>query len=222
MNTEVAIALITAASSLLGIGLKAYVEYKTAKTKKTLNRVSKPKLCTHSIFNRLTMYCNQVTTTFSLENKGKEQVFKCLLLQKLQISNSSLQELITILDEKLEKTDIKSEELYQLFKDNLDKSNADMNQFFYQNDSYTKDEKNCLEIVNKKFLQWHYARTQYMYETIYNICCASLFYDDAYSKCVTVLDIYCSIYSDMLTDAQQTLNSLNGDLKGLRFRGYEL
>lgn len=227
MQIEVMVALISAAGSLLGIGMKAYFSFRKVRLEYEIEQkkelLEKPKLSTHVLFNRLTMYMTQVETTFCIVNKGKEAVFKCLLIAKIKIGYDSLLKLAEDIDKKLE-TDgnISSEGLYDLFRANLSENLKEMELFFLKNSSYTPDEQECLKIVNKKFECWHYPRTQYLGETIYTICCASLFYKDAYSKSVSIFDTYCSIYSDLLNDAQHTLNSLNGDLNGLKFKGYIL
>lgn len=227
MRVEVIAALITVAGSLLGIGMKAYFDFKRVKMIQDMKAkevdMDKPKLSTHILFNRLIMYTAQVENTFSIPNKGKESVFRCLLLEKIKTGRESLTNLAQEIDEKLElQQDIPSTELYEMFERNLEKNLSEMHVFFLRDNTYSVEEQECLKIVNKKFESWHYPRTQYLTETIYTICCASLFYKDAYTKAVSIFDTYCSVYSDLLNDAQQTLNSLNGDLNGLIFKGNKL
>jgi predicted DNA-binding protein len=227
MQIEIIVALVSLAGSLLGIGLKAYFDFRKVKLEYCLKQkkaaAEKPKLATHILFNRLTMYTNQVETTFSIPNKGKEAVFRCLLLAKIKIGYDTLLALAEEIDERLDTNqDISSTEIYTMFKNNIEQSLSEMEIFFLKDDSYTAEERECLKIVSKKFECWHYPRIQYVMETIYTVCCASLFYKDAYSKAVSIFDTYCSVYSDLLNDAQHTLNSLNGDLNGLKFKNYSL
>lgn len=227
MQTEYIVALISLTGSLLGIGMKSYFDFRKVRFEHELKQKKlqseKPKLSTHILFNRLTMYTTQVETTFSIPNKGKEAVFRCLLLAKIKLGYNTLLKLAEEIDEKLEKNqDIPSDEIYTMFKDNLEQNLADLEVFFLKGDTYSIEEQECLRIVNKKFECWHYPRIQYISENIYTICCASLFYKDAYSKAVSIFDAYCSVYSDLLNDAQHTLNSLNGDLTGLKFKNHTL
>jgi len=227
MRVEILVALISVAGSLVGVGMKAYFDFRRVRLVHEMNKKKelseKPKLATHILFNRLIMYTTQVENTFSIANKGKEAVFRCLLLEKLKIGRDTLLHLAQDIDEKLEEDqDISSEDIYEMFKGNLQKNLAEMDIFFLKDDRYTMEEQECLKIVNKKFECWHSPRIQYITENIYTICCASLFYKDAYSKAVSIFDTYCSSYADLLNDAQHTLNSLNGDLNGLKFKDYIL
>ena len=222
MPTEVIVALIAAIGSIVGIGIKAYFDNK--KENKTSNKLSgQPKLVTHILFSRLSMYLNQIQNSFSISNKGKEEVFKCLLTAKISIGYNCLLKLAVQIDQSYEnKKTIDDSELYTLFKENLDENIKLMETFFINNKQFTKQEQECLKIVSKKFEKWHLPRIQYIYENMYMVCCASLFYKDTYSKVVTLFDIYCATYASMLNDAQLTLESLNGDLHGLKFKNYIL
>lgn len=222
MPTEIIVALIAAIGSIIGIGLKAYIDYKKNNNKSN-TAVSQPKLLTHILFSRLTMYLNQIQNSFSISNKGKEEVFKCLLITKISIGYNCLLQLAVRIDQDLEKKKvIEDSELYALFKENLDENIKLMETFYIDNKNFTKQEQECLKIVNKKFEKWHLPRIQYMYENMYMVCCASLFYRDTYTKVVTLFDIYCATYAAMLNDAQLTLESMNGDLHGLKFKNYTL
>lgn len=222
MNTEILVALITVSGSLLGIGMKAYFDFKKSQSS-NISYNNKPKLTTHVVFSRITMYINHIQNTFSIVNKGKEEVFKCLLTMKLNIGYKYLLELANTLDEKLEEeSTLNDYYIYNLFKENLNKNLEDMSTFYVNNDNFTKQEQECLRIVSKKFEKWHLSRIQYVMENMYMVCCSSLFYKDAYTKAVTLFDIYAATYAALLNDAQLTLESLNGDLHGLKFKGHIL
>jgi hypothetical protein len=92
---------------------------------------------------------------------------------------------------------------------------------YYKCPTYSKDEQAALDIVMDKFNKWHFPRIEYCAKTL-EIICFSKFYVDYNTKAAAVLDMYIGTFVDSINDAEQTLNELNGNLKGLKFRGIEM
>lgn len=92
---------------------------------------------------------------------------------------------------------------------------------YYKNDRYTESERRCLDTVMNKFNSWNYQRVQSLGESLMSIC-NSQFYSTKTIKSAVIFDMYIQLFVDMTNDAEQTIGSINGDMRGLVFRGVTL
>ena len=180
-----------------------------------------PKLEDHHIFSRIEMLRNYISVKFTLQNKGKELVFKDLLLNYLSIWEKGLKELA----QEIETMDVESDEVMKVkiqtvIMKNFNKNSAEFSNY-YKSTSYTSDEQRCLMVVMDKFNSWNYARTDSLCNSLMNICTCE-FYPTKEIKSAVIFDTYINLFTDMISDAEQTISQLNGDLRGLVFRGVTL
>jgi hypothetical protein len=210
MDSNIIVEIIAGVFGLATIILTALLNKSMKSNKEKL-----PELNKHHVFTRLEVLKNHISVNFSVQNKGKELVFKELLNNNLDIWKENLKELADILDTNCESMD------------NVAFQNTILNQFekglvsfssFYQTESYTNDEQEVLKIVMKKFNKWNYKRVDSFRDTLM-IVCTTQFYLDKKVKSAVIFDMYISFFVDTIYDAENTLGELNGDLRGCIFKG---
>ena len=178
----------------------------------------KVKLCSHPLFAKAELNKNVILSYFTLENKGKEVVFKEILVNHMDIYQKHLK----LLCESLDLNRIKdSNELYSKSVELVGNILTDLRTFYLKDNKFTSEEIKVLSIVMSKYNQWNYDREREIINRIQEVC-GSAFYPDLYSKAVTVFDTFLFAMNDTVADANKTLNSINGDLKGLKFKGVQI
>ena len=75
------------------------------------------------------------------------------------------------------------------------------------------------ELVIQKFNKWHETRVKFTVAGVKSVC-SSQFYKDNRARMAAVLDILTVAFHDTILDAERTLNSLNGELNNLKYKGY--
>lgn len=198
-------------SILLGRG-------KSKKEKELLEIQSSEKdlLVNHYLFNRIQELITHIDLKFALPNKAKELVIKDILKNIMLVYQKALYNLADEIDKNPEITD---EELSKLHLKVFTESIYDYTNFYF-NGYYTNEEKQVFSIIMPKFNKWHYPRIQFMQESIDRIS-KCIFYKDAKTKSSVIFDVYTGTFSDTILDAELTLNELNGELKGLSYKGYK-
>ena len=83
------------------------------------------------------------------------------------------------------------------------------------------EEKKALDIVMSKYDNWERDYTENLLCNI-STCCNNQFYNSLDTKASVIFDIYLTCAVEVINSAQKTLDSLNGDLKGLVFKGVRL
>ena len=176
------------------------------------------KLIYHPIFARLKALERALDLEFSLSNRGKEAVFRCILQHKISIFYDNLYELAKITEDCIGKCTSKAcNEVYNRNMKIFEESVTQYNTFFLNND-YTIEEQRCLELVMTKFNRWFQPRLERIVDNI-QLISDSQFYTDCRSRQGAIFDIYIGTFAETVTDAGKTLNEINGDLRGLIFKG---
>lgn len=175
-------------------------------------------LSSHPLFVRTNINKTNIRMYFTLENKGKEIVFKHILCQHMDIFNKHAK---TLCDKFTAKTVDDSDTLYAESVKVLDGILNDLRNFYVNDDGYYQQEKYVLDIVMGKYNQWNQDRQKEMETRMFEIC-NSAFYPNLSNKVVAILDSFMFAMNDTVADANKTLNSINGDLKGLVFKGVEI
>ena len=207
-------AVLTSVLAIMGtyVGIKKKIKKNSNDEERKDDRV---KLSYHPVFTRIEYNKNIIKNCFELKNKGKEILFKELITKHLDIYKLHLKEFVNYIDNNI---DIDYNELENRSMEVLNKIINELNSFYISDSSYSSEEKKVLEIVLDKYQSWNNHRQNIAVGMINNVC-GSVFYPDVYSKSVTILDIFLFLVTDVVDEADKTLNSLNGDLKGLIFRG---
>lgn len=213
ISNTVITALITAVVSVIAFYIKE-------KIKKNQQREKNINLCLneHPFFVRTEILKSNIQNTFTLANKGKEAVFKdiiCNLINNMEIVLSEL-------SKRIDKGQIKdSTELYNEHIEALNRIIEKHHSYYKNNLSYTKEDQDILGIVMKKFDLWNQNRIEFIQEQIMSVC-NSQFYKTEEIKAAVILDLYFEISVSILFDAEKTLNSINGELKGFVFRNIKI
>lgn len=215
---DVAIALISPiiASTLSYIIIQFY-------KKKYENKITDlhTNLTSHYFFGKIEHIKNyNIAICFSLENKGKEAVFKEILNKQMELFSSKLYELVTDITnnpEKYTQTSALSEKHIFTLNDIYNQ----LYNFYKIDNAYSNKEKDVLDVVMHKYAKWNIDKYTRMEKTISDIC-NSMFYHSSTEKTAAILDAYIVALLDQLDNAQETLSNLNGDLRGLKFKGITL
>lgn len=225
MNTDIQKEIVAGTFATVGVIAPIIITYFLSKRKKAKEKEKKPypvKLKYHPVFVRINTYKSYILTGFSLENKGKQEVFKNLLLNKLRIRHEILFEIAEEIEKCTNQCELDSEDdcnkLYNFNMEYLRRGN-DLHNSYYKTSEYTPEEQKVLETVLRKFNKWHEYRTKYLEESL-PLICSSKFYPDCHTKQAVIFDLYLGSIADMIGDAEKTLNEINGDLKGMVFRGH--
>jgi len=207
-------AILTSITAIVGtyVGIKKKRE-KNSNDKKNEN--GKLKLIYHPAFTRIEYNKNEIKNCFELKNRGKEILFKEIITKHLDIYKCYLKEFAIYIDKN---NYIDYNELENRSMEIFNKIINELNCFYVNDMSYSREEKIVLEMVLDKYQLWNNHRQRIAVEMIKNIC-GSVFYPSVYAKSVTILDVFLFLITDAVEEADKTLNSLNGDLKGLVFRG---
>lgn len=179
---------------------------------------SRTNLIDHPIFSRIEYNKIVISNHFKLENKGKEKVFKEILTKHLEIYEKYIKEFCNYIDSN------KVVDVTHLSNISIKTLNSIINDLcdFYKLDgSYTADEIKVFNIVMQKYNHWNHSREEEIFRRVNEIT-GSLFYPDTYSKALAILDTYLWVVNDTIADASVTLSKINGDLKGLVFKGVKI
>lgn len=182
------------------------------------NKNNKLKITSHPVFTRAELNKNVILTYFILENKGKEILFKEILINHMDIYKKHM---VTLCDNISISDPVDSNKLHCESVDAINNIICDLRTFYKNNANYNAEENKVLDIVMGKYNKWNRDREFEIITRIQEIC-GSPFYPDIYTKTVTILDTFLFAMNSTVSDASKTLDSINGDLKGLVFRGVEI
>lgn len=183
-----------------------------------LNRGKKVNFRNHPLFVRANLNKTNIMMYFTLSNKGKEIVFKDILCKHMDIFNFHAK---TLCDKYIAGNVSSGEELYVESVKVLDGILQDLRTFYVNDDRYYQQEKKVLDLVMSKYNHWNQERQMDMVSRMSEIC-NSAFYPTLNNKMVAILDALMFAMNDTVSDANKTLNNINGDLKGLVFKGVEI
>lgn len=187
-------------------------------TNTLLKRGSKLDLYSHPLFLRVRLNKTNIKSYFVLENKGKEAVFKDILCQHMDIYDKHAK---ILCDKYISKEINDKDALYTESVKALDGILTDLRAFYLYDERYSHQERMALDIVMSKYNHWNQERQNDMANRMLEIC-NSAFYPSLNNKTVAILDSFMFAMNDTVSDANKTLNSINGDLKGLIFKGVEI
>jgi len=88
----------------------------------------------------------------------------------------------------------------------------------FNSDLYSQEDKKLLNIVIPKFNKWCGTGYDLIIARIEEICESNLYVNNT-SRNVVILLSYQIMLSLIILDASKTLNDLNGELSGLKFKG---
>lgn len=204
-------------TELLEKQIEADKEIKLAEIQHSKSCCELPKITEHDFFGKMKCLRDNITMSFELQNKGKELIFKDLLATKIDTFGDIMYATALELDgiDELNETVLRIK-LMDAFREGIKKYST-----FYMSEKYTLDEQKIYSIVMPKFNKWHNHRIQIAEDSI-NQTCSCVFFPEPKVKVAAFFDRFFAQFIDTVQDAESTLNELNGDLKGLTFRGVKL
>lgn len=180
-------------------------------------RKSEPtqRLINHPFFNRSQSIKHHIDMTFTLKNKGKELIFKEILVNQISIYQKHLYQFCTELDEHpIENSQL----LYQKCMKTVDEMTYEHYHYYQQTGHYSMEEVEVLNKVMKKYVIWNTPNIDLLQQNI-SMICSSTYCTDVQTQAAVVMDLFVGILVNSLGDAVSSLNTINGDLKGCVFRG---
>lgn len=221
LSENMLIALITGCTGIISATISAYLGYKSGQKKKKLDTTD-ISLETHPYFNRVECLKNEILRTFTLPNKGKEEVFKEIIYRHMDICHTKYMHLVREVTKNEGNYD-NNVSLYNLHIEALDQILSELHEFYKYDNRYTDNEKKVMDVVMQKYCRWSQDKIHTIQEQIM-LTCNSPFYINSSPiiKTSILLDQYLSLAIDLINSATATLNKINGDLKGLIFKGIEI
>lgn len=221
MDNSILNQIIAGIFGMLTVATPVVITSILSKKKKKKEQETHIKLKHHPVFARMKAYQSYIKTGFFLENKGKQEVFRNLLLNEIQIRHDLLYQLAEEVEACIESCSIENSvecnKLYNLNMECLRKA-SELLINHYKTGEYTPDEQKVMELVLTKFNKWHEHRIKRLEESI-PLIYGSNFYPDCHTRQAVIFDMYLGTIADMIGDAEKTIGEINGDLKGLVFRG---
>lgn len=216
MTENIVTTIISGFFMVLGAIISGYFGYAQGKNKKDK---SMTKLEYHPYFSRVESIKNEIKRTFHLPNYGKEVVFKDILFNNLNIL---IEKNLILVKEVMKNESRYSEnsELYCLHIENLDEILNELCCYYQKDMSYTKEEREVLDIVMSKYSRWSREKIHNMQDQIMQTCNSPFYAESSASvKTSIILDQYLSFAIELVNNASETLGKINGDLKGLVYKG---
>ena len=199
--------------TVVGIVTYAVIEKIQKKKKRDLEE--------HYIFSRLESIKEiNIDLNLNISNKGKEVVFKCILRNQVDCIIEECKKIASNVDNhegKYMTQGVLQEELLS----GLDNIFIQLYSFYLLDFGYTQEDKKTLDAVMDKYKKLNKERINRIYAGVY-VVDSSIFYDSPKQKVSAFYDLLIGLVLDELVNSELTLNSINGDLKGLKFKGVEI
>lgn len=209
MDSSVVVAIITTIGSIVT------TIYATHVKKQNKSEVKIKKLVNHHFFNRVDLLITEINNNFYFKNKGKELICKEIINKQI----THIKEKLVTLATNIDNLHIQDEEhLYNTCLLIMNDITIYSYNFYKEDNTYTEEERKILDLVMFKYEQWNSTFNNSIIENI-KMCCFSSSYKDLQTKCSVILDIYLSIIIIKSNIAEKTICSLNGDLRGMTFKG---
>lgn len=194
-------------------GVLPQIKNKKEKREEDDSKHSVPAISEHPFFNRADAIKQHIMMTFTLENKGKEAVFKDILMNQIVIYQRILHDVC----QKVDSGEIEdSNELYNLHLKAVNDITY-KHYHYYKTTDYSADEQHVLDIVMKKYVIWNKLRLEELQDNMRTVC-NSPYYNDVHTQAAVIMDLYMGVMVNTLNEGTLTLGTINGDLKGLTFK----
>lgn len=194
-------------------GVLPQLKNRKEKREKEASKPPIPDISEHPFFSRADVIKHHIMMTFTLENKGKEAVFKDIMMNQIVIYQQILREVC----QKVDRGEVDdSNELYNLHLKAVDEITYS-HYHYYKTMDYSVDEQHVLDIVMKKYVIWNKLRLEQLQDNMRTVC-NSPYYNDVHTQAAVIMDLYMGIMVNTLNEGTLTLGTINGDLKGLTFK----
>ncbi|MGL5752586.1 MAG: hypothetical protein ACRCXT_18765 [Paraclostridium sp.] len=209
--------ILTVISSVASIVITWIKMKRDASDKGIKKKIVPSKLIDHMFFTKIISFKNNIYTSFTYDNKGKEELCRWILYNLLKSIDSNFKIVVNEIDKNKNLT---KQEVIKLNVAGFEKSYREVREL-YKSDNLTNDEIEILKIALPKFNKWNETRLEYMRMEFINIG-QSHYYDTNEIIQAVILEMLSSHLSDLLNDARLSLNEINGSLTGKIFKGVEI
>lgn len=209
--------ILTVISSIASIVITWIKMKRDASDKGIKKKIVPSKLIDHMFFTKIISFKNNIYTSFTYDNKGKEELCRWILYNLLKSIDTNFKIVVNEIDKNKNLT---KQEVIKLNVAGFEKSYREVREL-YKSDNLTNDEIEILKIALPKFNKWNETRLEYMRMEFINIG-QSHYYDTNEIIQAVILEMLSSHLSDLLNDARLSLNEINGSLTGKIFKGVEI
>lgn len=216
MSGEIYIAIIgvvgSIATALIG---KDYFR------RKKKSEVVTPKLEFHPFKVRLHELITYLKTSYHLPNKGRTLLSRDHLIHKIESGSKILMELALETDDCFKNCSFDGTGCNKLYNRNmvaLDNIILEYNDFI-NSQTFNESEIDAVEVYTVKFNDWHKDRIDRL-RSVIETTCSSEYYKGAGCKVrqAIIFDNYITVYGETIRDAEDTMQRINGDLTGKKYK----
>jgi hypothetical protein len=219
-SNEILIMLTTALGFLTAIIVLAQKIRNVKKLETAL--ASKQTLIGHSLFKSLYHHRNIVLYKFNLNDINKTNIFKDILIHQIDIWGNELLSFARRIDKTCNPVCSSSKCLIQM-TDLIEQNRRLLNDgvlrysSFFNNDEYTEEEKDMLRYAIDKFNIYHAHNMEYIIKTIEAITTNSKYTECAKTLQSYVFTAYECAMNNMIHEAENSLQVINGYFTGKEF-----
>lgn len=227
------IAIISGVFAGVGFLFKWYFGDKRKSKKEYEEKRKMPKLVYHPVFNELDELESYFLTRYRHPDLGRQMIASEMMVHKIRIWRP-------ILTEFAEKVDLCCAEcnlakpdcnkvlnlsvnlLIDGMEEYIDWHNKDVVVSADGHRTYSKTDKETMNIYIKKFQMWHESREELVKMITHDVGNGSTLYDTCYQQAFLILQGYHLAFALCRSDSDKTLKSLNGSITGKMFLGIKI
>ena len=173
-------------------------------------------LTTHPIFSRMDYLLNQIDYTLEFD-EGRSKLVTDIIDMKFSIARRHLVEFA----KEVTKKERKNED-YNIHKLHMKYYNRLVAEYTNpKNYNASKEERQILAVALIEFQKWHKERSGLLREMSNDIS-DTKFYKSNLTRGFAILNVHMAILVDILHDARDTLENINGRLSGEVYKGVEI
>jgi hypothetical protein len=160
----------------------------------------------HTFFYKMQHHINNTIPTLEIEEPLRQAIFRDFLLFKFSVLAKNLEKFIE--DGNIDRipSELFFTKMHKVFDDSITQSNQ------------RSIDKGIPQVVLNKFQEWHKPIVEQFRMFLADVC-RSTWYSNNTQKTVAVMDYLNVVLHFTLINAQKTIQSLNGELDGVEYRG---
>lgn len=213
MIIEVTATVVAGLFTILGIYFKYYLKDKEK------NDIEY-ELTNHALFSRIDYLLSKIDYSLEFDDEGRYKLVTDVMEKYFYIVKKELYKLAEEVEKKSKEGnefnvyDIHVKTLNKIIREYTDINN-------YNNNNLDDESKLTLKLFLNKFQKWHNDRNIFLKERSAEIS-GSNFYKKEEMKVSVLFDVYIGILASTLQDGSKTLQELNGELNGKKYKGSQI
>jgi hypothetical protein len=182
---------------------------------------------THPLFGYFSQWLDFFNVKFHMSDKGKHMLFKTILINRFEFWRDALTDIYTVGSQSYvpDPTDYSIGSLGRFKSEALEAIDTIYrmsSEFYVSDDKYSLQDKETLSIAMAVCAEWHIDALKQLKDKVRRICDNTHMYQTYGMKNYEILVAVNSSLADLIRDAGDGINHLNGKLKGLMFMGIEI